>query len=470
MHVSSLWGEYSEGSFGAAAREWIDLLADCGFTYWQTLPFCLPDEANSPYKSFSAFSGNPFFIDLPMLCDVGLITRDELAAARQRTAFYCEFERLNDERMELLSRASKRMTNYAPIDEFMSAHPETESFCRFMALKKANGGKEWTEWTVAEPDEDELRTWRFAQFAFFTQWAEIKSYANKKGIRIVGDIPIYVAYDSADVWASPEQFLLEEDGSPSAVAGVPPDYFAKDGQLWGNPLYNWERMKKDGYAWWQSRMKFMLELFDGVRIDHFRGFEAFYSIPEGEKTAKNGKWVKGPGMDLINALKPLCGDRLIIAEDLGDITPEVETLVRESGFPGMRVLQFGFLSGEDCPHTPHNYPANCVAYTGTHDNNTLLGFVWDLDSGTRRRVFDYCGYRGDDLDESYDYLIRTMFASHADTLIIPVQDMLLFGSDTRINKPGIAEGNWSYRVTEEQFRCIDRNKFKYLNYLYGRTR
>jgi 4-alpha-glucanotransferase len=470
MHVSSLWGEHSEGSFGEAAREWIDLLADCGFTYWQTLPFCLPDEANSPYKSYSAFSGNPFFIDLPMLCNVGLITRDELEAAKQTTPFYCEFERLNAERMELLSRASKRMKNYAPIDEFMSSHPETESFCRFMALKKANDGKEWTEWDIDIPDEDELKLWRFSQFVFFTQWAEIKAYANKKGIKIIGDIPIYVAHDSADVWSSPEQFLLEEDGSPSAVAGVPPDYFAKDGQLWGNPLYNWDYMKKDGYAWWQSRMRFMLELFDGVRIDHFRGIEAFYSIPAGEKTAKNGKWVKGPGMDLINALKPFCGDKLIIAEDLGDITPEVEALVRDSGFPGMRVLQFGFLSGDDCPHTPHNYPSNCVAYTGTHDNNTLLGFVWDLDSGTRRRVFDYCGYRGDNLDESYDYLIRTMFASHADTLIIPVQDMLLFGSDTRINKPGIAEGNWSYRVTKEQFSCIDRNKFKHLNYLYGRTR
>ncbi len=470
MHVSSLWGEHSEGSFGAAAREWIDFLADCGFTYWQTLPFCLPDEANSPYKSFSAFSGNPFFIDLPMLCDVGLITRSELDEARQKTPFFCEFDRLNEERMELLALASKRMTNYAPIEAFMADHPEVESFCRYMALKKANGGAAWNEWTVDEPDADELRLWYFSQFAFFTQWAEVKAYANKKGIKIIGDIPIYVAADSADVWAAPEQFLLGEDGTPSSVAGVPPDYFAKDGQLWGNPLYNWDHMKKDGYSWWKRRMSFMLDIFVGVRIDHFRGIEAFYSIPAGEKTAKNGKWVKGPGMDLINALKPLCGDKLIIAEDLGDITPEVEALVRDSGFPGMRVFQFGFLNEGDCLHTPHNYPANCVAYTGTHDNNTLLGFVWDLDDGGRRRVFDYCGYRGSNLDESYDYLIRTMYASHADIFIMPVQDLLLYGSDTRINKPGIAEGNWSYRVTKEQFWRIDRGKFRYLNYLYGRTR
>ena len=470
MHVSSLWGECSEGSFGAAAREWIDLLSDCGFTYWQTLPFCLPDEANSPYKSFSAFSGNPFFIDLPMLCDVGLITRGELEAARQKTPYYCEFDRLNEERMSLLARSSTRMTNYAPIEEFMADHPEVERFCRYMALKKANGGKAWNEWTVDEPDEAELKLWYFNQFVFFSQWAEIKTYANKKGIKIIGDIPIYVADDSADVWGAPEQFLLEEDGTPSAVAGVPPDYFAKDGQLWGNPLYNWDYMKKDGYSWWKRRISFMLELFDGVRIDHFRGIESFYSIPAGEKTAKNGKWIKGPGMDLINALKPLCGDKLIIAEDLGDITPEVEALVRDSGFPGMRVLQFGFLSDGDCLHTPHNYPAHCVAYTGTHDNNTLLGFIWELDGGTRRRVFDYCGYRGDDLDESYDYLLRTMFASHADILILPVQDLLLYGSDTRINKPGIAQGNWSYRVTKEQFWRIDREKFRYWNRLYGRSK
>ena len=217
-------------------------------------------------------------------------------------------------------------------------------------------------------------------------------------------------------------------------------------------------------------MSFMLEIFDGVRIDHFRGLESYYSIPKGETTAKNGHWEKGPGMDLINALAPLCKDRLIIAEDLGDITPEVEELVKNSTFPGMRVFQFGFIGGSDCPHTPHNYPENSVVYTGTHDNNTLLGFVWEMDGASRRRVFDYCGYDGDDLDHCYDAIFRTVFASHSRLLMLPVQDLLLYGSDTRINKPGVPVGNWSYRLTREQFYSIDRGKFRYWNHLYGRSR
>ncbi len=469
MHISSLWGEYSEGSFGESARAWIDFLSDCGFTYWQTLPFCLPDEANSPYKSFSAFSLNPNFIDLPLLCKVGLITREELEGAKQKTPYACEFDRLSKERMPLLARAAARMTDTAPIDEFMRSHPESDNFCRYMALRKANGGRPWQEWTVDTPDAEELRVWRFTQYIFYTQWMSVKEYANSKGIKIIGDIPIYVALESSDVWSDPDQFLLNRDGTPSAVAGVPPDYFSEDGQLWGNPLYNWKRMKRDGYAWWQSRMSFMLELFDGVRIDHFRGLESYYSIPANETTAKNGKWVKGPGMALIRALAPMCKDRLIIAEDLGDITPEVIKLVEKSGFPGMRVLQFGFLGDDNSPHAPHNYVSNSVAYTGTHDNNTLLGFVWELDPTTRRRVFDYCGYAGDNLDESYDHLLRTMFASHAGVLMLPVQDLLLFGRDTRINKPGIADGNWSYRVTKAQFESINRDKFKYWNKLYCRA-
>jgi len=304
--------------------------------------------------------------------------------------------------------------------------------------------------------------------AFFSQWKEIKAYANEKGISIIGDIPIYVAWDSADVWAAPEQFQLDKRKNPSSVAGVPPDYFSADGQLWGNPLYDWKRMNEDGFSWWKERMSFMLENFDGVRIDHFRGIESYFSIKAGEKTARNGKWKKGPGMALINALKPLCEGKLIIAEDLGDITPEVIKLVEDSGFPGMRVLQFGFIGDDNSPHLPHNYPNNCVAYTGTHDNNTLLGYVWDLDYETRRRVFDYCGYNGTDNDGSYDHLLRTMFASHADLLILPIQDLLFYGCDTRINKPGVAEGNWSYRMTRDQLNRIDRGKFRYWNRLFRR--
>ena len=469
MHVSSIWGEYGEGAFGNEALEWVDFLCDCGFSVWQTLPFCLPDEYNSPYKSFSAFSVNPYFIDLPTLCRRGLITDEELTAAKQETPYSCEFDRLNGERMKLLAKAAKRMGERKKIDEFFETHTHTAAFCRFMALRTANGDKPWQEWTVTEPDADALLTWRFTQYIFFEQWKEIKAYANRRGISVIGDIPIYVALDSSDVWADPSQFQLDEKNMPKSVAGVPPDYFCEDGQLWGNPLYDWDKMKKSDFKWWRERIRFMTELFDGVRIDHFRGIESYFSIPATEKTARNGKWVQGPGMDLINALKEECGDKLLIAEDLGDITPEVYELVQESGFPGMRVLQFAFIGDGDTPHLPHNYPENCIAYTGTHDNNTLLGYVWEIDEATRRRLFAYCGYAGGDWDHAYDSLMRTMFASHAGLLILPVQDLLFYGSDTRFNTPGKSDGNWSYRLTREQLKNIDRAKLREWNRMYGRS-
>ena len=468
MHVSSLFGDYSEGSLGAEARAWIDFLADCGFGIWQVLPFCLPDECNSPYKSTGAFSVNPNFIDLPTLHRLGLLTKTELQKSQQKTPYACEFDRLRRERFALLKLAASRVKDWSPIEAFLQAHPQTAEFCRFMALKEANEDKEWVEWRVTKPNEASLRAWQFTQYEFCREWAELKAYANAKGVKIIGDIPIYVAYDSADVWANRELFQLDERDRPTAVAGVPPDYFSEDGQLWGNPLYDWDRMKQDGYAWWQERMRFMLELFDGVRIDHFRGLESYFSIPAGEKTAKNGEWVKGPGMDLIEALRPICKDKLIIAEDLGVITPQVQKLVEDSGFPGMRVLQFAFLGEENSPHLPHNYDNHCVAYTGTHDNNTLLGYVWELGDEQRRALLDYCGFEGEDWDRSYRSILRTMFASHAGLMILPVQDLLLYGSDTRINTPGNSEGNWSYRITEAQLREIRRETFRGWNRLYGR--
>ena len=348
-----------------------------------------------------------------------------------------------------------------------------------MALKKANAERPWQEWDTDVPDVNEERLWRFSQYIFYIQWKKIKKYANDHGVKIIGDVPIYVSADSADVWAAPGQFCLDKDGHPSAVAGVPPDYFCADGQLWGNPLYDWDAMRRDGYAWWRQRAGFMTELFDGMRIDHFRGFESYFSIPAGEKTAKNGKWMRGPGMELVRAIREACGigndsaqnardDFLIIAEDLGDITDDVRRLVDESGFPGMRVLQFGFLGDASSPHLPHNYPAHCVAYTGTHDNNTLLGYVWEQSDEVRRRLMDYCGYSGGDWNACYDAVIRAMYASHADLLILPVQDLLLYGSDTRLNTPGRSTGNWSYRVTKEQICGLDAGKLRYRNELYGR--
>ena len=281
MHVSSLWGDHSEGALGEAAYEWIDFLCDCGFSVWQTLPFCLPDEYNSPYKSFSAFSVNPYFIDLPTLHKEGLITESELKNARQDGPYSCEFERLARERFALLATAASRFEDKETLEKFLSSHPQTAKFCEFMALREANGEKEWTEWTVSEYDPQVKYVWEFTQYQFFKQWADVKAYANRRGISIIGDIPIYVALDSSDVWSDPSQFQLDEKYQPTGVAGVPPDYFCEDGQLWGNPLYDWKKMKADGFSWWKERMLFMTELFDGVRIDHFRGLESYFCIPAG---------------------------------------------------------------------------------------------------------------------------------------------------------------------------------------------
>ncbi len=467
MHVSSLWGDYSVGSFGKEAREWIDFLASCGFHAWQVLPFCLPDECNSPYKSHSAFSANPYFIDLPTLFSQGLLTREELDAARQTTPYTCEFDRLRRERLPLLAKAAARVKDRAPIHAFLDSHPQVANFCRYMAIKASNGGADWIDWTTDRPDVEELWVWQFTQYEFSRQWKELKAYANGRGVSIIGDIPIYVAYDSSDVWANRSLFQLDQRNRPTAVAGVPPDYFCEDGQLWGNPLYDWKEMKKDNYAWWQERMAFMLELFDGVRIDHFRGLESYFSIPATETTARNGVWKKGPGMSFIKAMKPLCDGKLMIAEDLGDITPAVYELVKKSGYPGMRVLQFAFLGDDGSPHLPHNYDNHCVAYTGTHDNNTLLGYVWDQDDTTRQKIMAYCGYEGD-WDACYDAVLRTMFASHAGLLMLPVQDLLQYGSDTRLNTPGNSNGNWSYRLTRPQLQKISVQKFHHWNTLYGR--
>lgn len=469
MHISSLYGDYSTGSFGKAARYFADLLYDCGFKYWQVLPFNMVDEHNSPYKSYSSFSGNPYFVDLELLYDKGLITNEELCAAKQQSPWLCEFDRLSKERFELLKKASERVDakQKSKISKFINDNPYIASFCEFMARKAANGGKEWLEWENNSYDKAVLFAWQFIEFEFFTQWEEIKKYANDKGIKIIGDIPIYVSHDSSDVWSDKSQFRLDKDGRPTHVAGVPPDYFCKDGQLWGNPLYNWKEMKKNGYKWWCDRIRHMTRLFDGVRIDHFRGIESYWAVPASSETAKDGKWVKGPGLSFIKAIKEAAGDAMIIAEDLGDITPEVEKLVKDSGFPGMRVFQFAFISDSESTHMPHNYPENCISYTGTHDNNTLLGYLWELDEKTRERMLSYCGHAGD-WKNGCESIIRTMLSSHSSTVIMPIQDILGYGADTRINTPGRADGNWAYRVTKEQLDSIDREHFRNLNKLYCR--
>ncbi len=467
MHISSLFGDYSVGSFGKEAMYFIDFLSDCGFSYWQVLPFCMTDEYNSPYKSYSTFAGNPYFVDPEALFEKGLITGSELHECVQRSPYLCEFERLGKERIKLLFLAASRVEDRQSVESFIAENPYLLKLCEFMALKHSNNNLPWQEWKESEVDSEVLFAWKFIQYEFFTQWQKIKEYANKKGIRIIGDIPIYVSLDSCDVWSNKNQYMLDKEGRPTLVAGVPPDYFSEDGQLWGNPIYNWKEMKKDGFAWWCDRIKHMASMFDAVRIDHFRGIESFWGVPAKAKSAKEGKWFKGPGASLIKALKEAAGETEIIAEDLGDITKEVHELVRKSGFPGMRVFQFGFVSGENSLHLPHNYPENCVAYTGTHDNNTLLGYLWELDEGTRNYMLKYCGHQGD-WKSGCESIIRTVLASHAGLAIMPIQDIFGFGADTRLNTPGKADGNWQYRITKEQLDNVDRQKLLSLNRLYCR--
>ncbi len=466
MHITTLFGDYSSGSFGQNAKKFIDFLEGAGFTYWQTLPFCMADLCNSPYKSFSAFSENPYFVDLEILYEKGYITKEDLEGARQKTPYSAEYKSLGENRLPLLLKASKN----APKDEvlsFISENRHIEDFCKFMALKEANEGAIWLNWKTEEINPDILFMWQFIEYEFFTQWMKIKEYANKKGIKIIGDMPMFVDLDSSDVYYNKDSFLLDEKGYPESVAGVPPDYFCADGQLWGNPLYDWDKMEKDGFSWWRDRFSYTLTLFDGVRIDHFRGLESYYAIPYGAENARGGKWQKAKGKEMLDAIADITKDKLVIAEDLGEITEEVIKLVKYSAFPNMRVMQFGFLSPEDSSHRFHNYENNSVAYTGTHDNNTLLGYVWEMSEAQRKMLFDYIGYEGD-LDHCYDAIIRSLFMSSAGLVILPIQDILLFGNDTRMNVPGRPDGNWEYRITEDNLKSIDREKYRKLNTLYNR--
>lgn len=462
MHISSLPGLYMCGSFGKAAYDFADLLSECGFSVWQVLPFSVPDEYGSPYKAISAFAGNPYFIDLDTLYSKGLLTKDELLASRQTQPYLCEFKSLASEREKLLLKASLRVDSEHKneINSFISSHPHLGNYCKYVTQKSAAS-------LTSNKEKEALEFMhRFIQHEFFVEWSKVKEHANKKGVRIIGDLPIYVDTDSSDLYFGKENFLLDKDGKPEKVAGVPPDYFSPDGQLWGNPLYNWEFMKKDGYSWWLDRIKWQLTLFDGIRIDHFRAFSEYFAVDAKETTAKSGKWYPGPGLEFVKLIKKAAGKKLIIAEDLGDIDEKVVSLLEKSGLPGMRVFQFAFLGGEST-HMPHNYTDNCVAYSGTHDNNTLLGYLWELDDNTRRCMLEYCNHTGDWKGGTIS-IIKTIMASHADTVIFPIQDILGYGSDTRMNRPGVAEGNWQYRVTSDQLKLIDSQMWKRLNSLYGR--
>lgn len=464
LPIFALPGVYGCGTFGESAFSFIDSLSEGGFSFWQVLPFGITDAHNSPYMSYSSFAGNPFFIDLAILRDEGLITSEEERAAHIADPYLCAYDTLRKTRLPLLQLAASRVTDRTPITNFMAQHPHINGSCTFLALKQANGNACWRDWTVKTPDPEALFAWQFIQYEFHRQWDRVHQYAKEHGVKIIGDIPFYVSLDSYDVSASPDQFLLDERYAPTHVAGVPPDYFSEDGQLWGNPLYSWESMERDGYRWWCDRLGYMLSLFDGVRIDHFRAISAFWSIPKDAKTAKEGHWEKGPANKLIDAFAPLAKGKLILAENLGMIDDDTNALLAYSGYPGMAVFQFGFDGNPLSPHLPHNYTENLVAYTGTHDNNTLLGFLWELDEDTRENVLDYLG----EPEDGFDATIRALMMSAAGTVIFPVQDLLGFGADTRINTPGKADGNWRYRVTAEQLANVNWRRFAHLNRLYAR--
>lgn len=458
MPIFSLPGAYSVGSFGEGAYRFVDQLARGGFRYWQVLPFCITDEVHSPYKSHSSFSLNPWFIDLGILFGKGLITEEERVDAQQRVDYTCEYER-EGERMELLARAAARAEGDEQmrfeVFETMKRFPFVAEFCRFMAEKEG---------------AHRLWFWQFLQAEALSEWFSLKAYANAAGIQIIGDLPIYVSLESSEVTYHKEWFLLDEAGRPTAVAGVPPDYFCPDGQLWGNPLYNFEQMEKDGFAFFRARISYMLTLFDGLRIDHFRGLCAFWAVPAGAKSAREGRWLPAPGEALIRAVHPLTEGRLVIAEDLGNITDDVISLVRYSGFPGMRVLQFGFLSENDSVHLPHFYEKNTVAYTGTHDNNTLLGFMFRLCPEKRAHALAYVGREGEDVHSTavYEGLLRSLIGSVANTVILPLQDILLFGEDTRLNTPGSAVGNWKFRFSFSQCENAPWGRIREMLALYNR--
>ncbi len=464
LPVFSLPGPYGCGCFGESAFHWIDKIKEAGFSIWQVLPFGMTDDNNSPYMSYSSFGGNPFFIDPDALYDQGLVTLEELRSQMVDYPYLCRYGILNDSRIGFLKKAASRVKDHAPIRKFMKENPFIDGTCRFLALKEKNSGKKWNEWDDTEPDREEYFAWQFIQYEFHREWALVHDYAKRKGITVIGDLPFYVSPDSFDVWSSPDQFQLDEKHDPTDVAGVPPDYFAKDGQLWGNPLYNWEKMEKNGFAWWKKRLGYMLSLFDGIRIDHFRAVSAYWKVPAGEKTAKNGHWAPGPGRKLIDAFREFEGEKLILAEDLGIIDDGTREILKYSGYPGMAVIQFGFGDKPDSPHLPHNYRENLIAYTGTHDNDTFTGFFWHGDDEMRRTVLDYLG----DPKDPARGAVRTLMMSPARIVVFPLQDLLGFGSDTRINTPGTADGNWQYRVTRGQMDSLDTKGLAHMNHIYAR--
>lgn len=465
MPIFSLPSRYGIGTFGADAYRFVDFLKKAGQSFWQILPIGPTNYGDSPYQSFSSFAGNPYFIDLEMLINEGLLTKSEADSYDFGGENAIEYDKLYAHRKDCLRHAFLRFTKTQEYFDFCRQNAFwLDDYALFMTIKSTQGDRAFCDWDKPLKDRDsaaldafikhnitELDFHRFVQYIFMTQWFSLKKYANERGISIIGDIPIYVACDSADVWADRRQFLLNEDGTPTLVAGCPPDAFSDDGQLWGNPLYDWVEMKRDGYAWWKRRLSFALSLYDVVRIDHFRGFESYYAIPFGDKTAKGGTWKKGPDIDLFSELKEEFGEDIpIIAEDLGFMTDAVKNLLRNTGFPGMKVLQFAFDSREESDYLPHNYDKNCVVYTGTHDNDTILGWTKSAPPKDVQYAKRYLAFSD---NEGFNFtMMRAALSSVADTVILMMPDLLSMGSEGRINTPSTLGENWRWRIDG---KCIN---------------
>jgi len=484
LHPTSLPGPYGIGDLGPMAYRFIDFLADSGFKLWQVLPLGPTGFGDSPYQCFSAFAGNPYLVSPDVLMEQGLLWQEDLAGMPAWDAAHVDFGALYHWKPGLLDRAFERFSAmprgpiHAEFESFLSDNASwMDDFALFMALKDANGGKSWNEWPKEQRERQgaaldaarrdygaSIVRQQFRQFLFFRQWNALKSYVHNRNMQIVGDIPIFVAMDSADAWSHPELFFLDENSQPRVVAGVPPDYFSPTGQLWGNPLYDWTRHQQTGYAWWIERIRATLSVVDVVRIDHFRGFAGYWEIPGNAATAENGRWVPGPGADLFHAIRAALGDLPIIAEDLGEITPDVIKLRDEFGLPGMKILQFGF-SGPDNPFLPHHYSSNCVAYTGTHDNDTILG--WYRTAPASERDYYHRYISRDNVDVPGD-MLSAIWGSVAVFAIAPLQDFLRLGTEARMNFPGKVGGFWSWRMNESALNENLKNQLRELNWVFQR--
>ena len=497
LHPTSLPGPYGVGDLGAEAYAFVDFLAGAGQTLWQVLPLGPTGYGDSPYQCFSAFAGNTLLISPDKLVEQGLLAKQDTADAPQFAAERIEYGPVIEYKHKLLWRAFenfKRATDTPLRGEFDSfcqaAAAWLDDYALFRAMKDVRDGAAWHKWErpMVERDpgalhaarthlSEKIEARKFWQFLFFRQWGALKLYANERRVQIVGDIPIFVAHDSADVWVNKHLFKLNPDGSPQVVAGVPPDYFSKTGQLWGNPLYDWERMRAEGFRWWIERISAMLHEFDILRIDHFRGFAASWEIPGGDKTAERGHWVAAPGRELFTAIKDALGELPIIAEDLGVITPDVEALRDDFGFPGMRILQFAFGGDAKNIDLPHNYHPNLVAYTGTHDNDTTVGwFNSEAGEGSTRtaeqieRERNFClkYLRSNGREIHWDF-VRTVLACVANTAIVPLQDVLGCGTEARMNLPNSTAGNWAWRYRKRALTAKVRDRLKEYSELYGRN-